>query len=192
MKRFRIWSIVFMLSCFGVGCDHLHVRRTPPHQALAPTAPAPVAPLVPPAIVLEPPVAPLLLPPPAESDTVPVPVVQPAPKKKYKHRVHPHQKKKIVTDNADVAADNPSPLGMLSAGDSSANPALRQQTVKLIASTESRLKTISRRVAANRHDTLTQVQDFLAQAKKALDINDLQGAQTLATKAKILVDEMLR
>lgn len=192
MKRFRIWSTVVVFSCLGVGCSRLRPKAKVPAQAKAPTAPAAVLPDVLPAIVLQAPTAPLLLPPPTpEPEAEPV-AVQPTPKKKRSRRVHSLQKKKIVTDNAEVAADNPSPMGQLSAGDSSTNPALREQTVKLIATTEGRLSAVNSSIASNKHDTISQIQGFLAQAKKALDINDLQGAQTLATKAKILVDEMLR
>ncbi len=190
MKSFCLWSTVFVLSCFGVGCSRLHLRHTPPPKVMAPTlpAPAPQPVTLAPALII--PVFQLPL------QLAPEPIVQPAPvkptpKKTRARKVYPRQKKKIVTDNADVPS-NSSPIGQLFAGDSSANPALRQQTLKLIASTEYRLKTVSNRVAANKHDTIAQIHGFLAQAQQALEINDLQGAQTLATKAKILVDELLR
>lgn len=193
MKRFSIWSTALVFSGFGVGCNQVHPRVTPPPQAQAPTEPAPQA--VAPAPVVTPPVAPA----PAAQAPAPTPVfvpphmqLQPPPQKKIVRKSPPRVKKKIILDYTVHPNPDASPIGRLSAGDSAGSAVLRQKTVQLIASTESRLKTVSSRVASNKHDTITQIHGFLAQARKALDINDLQGAQTLATKAKILVDEMLR
>jgi hypothetical protein len=135
----------------------------------------------------------------------------PTPKHKKAHSSNGRRKqnKKVVTDNAAAkpaaggaaqTASNGtptttpavSPIGQLSADDSSGNPALRQQTIDLISSTEKRLKTVNSKLAASRQETMVQVQSFLTQAKQALEFNDLQGANTLATKAKILVDELLK
>lgn len=211
MKFSHVCSVVLVLSCAGVGCNRLHRHKlTPLPQAQAPTVPAqntqPVTP---------PPAAPAPAPVETAPSTTPAPApeTQPAPKPKRKkihsNKGHRKQNKKVVTDNAaakpaagglaqtasngaSTATPAASPIGQLSADDSSGNPALRQQTIDLISSTEKRLKTVNSKLAASRQETMVQVQSFLTQAKQALEINDLQGANTLATKAKILVDELLK
>jgi len=206
MKFFRISSavMVMVLCGMGEGCSWLHhAKATPPPQAQAPAPPTeatqPATPLTAPT-----PTLPQLGPEPTVVQATTPP---PTPKKTHPHKNH----KKIVTDNTagksapeapgttQTVATNgtseaaaASPIGQLSAGDSTDNPALRQQTVDLIASTEKQLKTVEGNLAATKHDTIVQIQSFLKQAKQALEINDLAGANTLATKAKILVDELLK
>ena len=194
MKSFWIGLILLVALSSGVGCSRLHLpfRKSTPHQAQAPAIkPKPVAPapVVAPAPPAPSPVPPAPLPTP---ETNPAP---PKPKKTHVLRHHAKPTKKIVTDSATPAngtSEATSPIGLLSAGDSSENPALRQQTMVLIASAERRLKTVNANIAASKRTTLAQIHLFLTQARQALVINDLQGANTLATKAKILVDELLR
>ncbi len=83
-------------------------------------------------------------------------------------------------------------LGQLSADDAAANPHENLQTQGLIQYTEDRLKKISSVQQAEHKDAIAQVTSFLAQAKQALGMNDVVGAQTLANKAKILLDELLK
>jgi len=193
MKSFCIGSAILVLSCAGVGCSRLHPKAMPPPQAQAPVAPAQSAPPIPSSALA--PVSPASAPP------TPTPQAKPAsPKPKKLHtsvkRSSPNKKNSAnpthapsTPGTADAAT---SPIGLLSAGDSSETPALRQQTANLIAATENRLKTVSLNLATNKQDTMAQIHLFLTQAKQALAINDLQGANTLATKAKILVDELLK
>ncbi len=194
MKSFWIGLILLVALSSGVGCSRLHLpfRKSTPHQAQAPVVqPKPVtpAPVVAPAPVVPAPAppAPVLAP-----ETVPT---TPKPKKTHVRTHHAKLPKKIVTDSAtpaNGASAASSPIGLLSAGDSSENPDLRQQTLVLIASAERRLKTVNATIAASKRTTIAQIHLFLTQARQALAINDLQGANTLATKAKILVDELLK
>jgi enamine deaminase RidA (YjgF/YER057c/UK114 family) len=94
---------------------------------------------------------------------------------------------------AEPAASSGSALvGQLSAADSGDNPNHTVQTERLIQSTETLLKKVSPQRQAQHKDDVAQVNSFLAQAKQALNMNDLVGAQTLANKAKIMVDELLK
>jgi len=204
MKSSFIWAVLLVLSCAGVGCSRMHPKAAPPPQAQAPDAvtentppPAPT-PITPPVLPPAPEVAVTLGTPPSANS-----------RKTRSDKNHVKQNRHIVTDNPGAksapgtqaagdqaagqsAADASSPIGQLSAGDSTDNPALRQGIVSLIASTEKRLKTVDSSIAATRHGTIAQIQLFLKQANQALAINDLQGANTLATKARILVDELLK
>lgn len=81
---------------------------------------------------------------------------------------------------------------MLSADDSATNPDQTTQTRNLIRYTEDRLKSVSPQRQEQHKDTVAQIGSFLAQARQALSTNDQVGAQTLANKAKILVDELLK
>jgi hypothetical protein len=142
------------------------------------------------------------LPEDATEQTVVLGQPEPAPQPKKTYTAKRPSKQIITNDigtkpapSTETASDGTgalSPIGQLSAGDSSDNPALRQETTELIASTEKRFKTVDSNIAANKHDTIVQIASFLKQAKQAMAINDLQGANTLATKAKILVDELLK
>ena len=82
-------------------------------------------------------------------------------------------------------------LGQLSAADD-ASPSQNVQTKQLIEETESRLKQISAEQQSKHKEDIVQVTSFLTQAKQAWEMNDLVGAQTLANKAKILLDELLK
>ena len=79
-------------------------------------------------------------------------------------------------------------LGQLSAGD----PApLRQQTEDLLRSQQRRLNAISPAIAALHSQQIEQARLFLKQADDAWQKSDVDGAHTLATKAKVLLDEVL-
>jgi hypothetical protein len=86
----------------------------------------------------------------------------------------------------------PSPIGNLSAGDTSGSSQLRQETTELIASSERRLGSIHRSLTTDEQTTVAQVRKFLDQAQQAMKSQDLEAAHTLATKAKLLLDELLK
>lgn len=184
MKRFGVGLAILALS-WTTGCSHLPWRKTPPPKAQAPAIvpkPAPPAPVPAPAP------KPVVPPPPAPA---PAPAAAPKPVKKHVyHHKHKSVAKPATTTTAPPAPQANSLAGMLSEGDAAGNPALRKQTSALIATTERRLQLLPPARAASRKNTVTQVRLFLSQARQALAMNDLQGANTLATKAKILVDEL--
>lgn len=135
------------------------------------------------------------------------PVAPPPPPKKAKpervrhHRTHrtepePAPAKTEPADNNTAPAPAAAPtaasvLGQLSTDDA-ANSHQSEQTKRLIDSTEERMKHISTEQQEKHKDALVQVSSFLAQARQAWSTSDLVGAQTLANKAKILLDEILK
>ena len=80
-----------------------------------------------------------------------------------------------------------SAIGQLSSGD----PAdLRQQTQASIAATERGLNGINRTLNDQEQKTAEHIREFLKQAKAALTSGDVDGANTLAAKAKVLLAEL--
>jgi hypothetical protein len=81
----------------------------------------------------------------------------------------------------------PIELGQLTAGDT----APRQETEDLLRSQQRRLSAISPAIAALHSQQVEQARLFLKQADDAWQKSDVDGARTLATKAKVLLDEVL-
>lgn len=201
MRYLRLFSVLF-LSAFAItGCHRRRAQVLPPHQAQAPI------------VTTLPPIPPLTFPdvevakPKPVTPVVPVVAPEPPPPKKTervhhrrtRHKAEPETTAAASTDNSSSpASENSQPvsaasaLGQLSADDATVNPHQNVQTQSLIEETESRLKKISSAQQAAHKDDIVQVSSFLTQAKQALGMNDIVGAQTLANKAKILLDELLK
>jgi hypothetical protein len=67
---------------------------------------------------------------------------------------------------------------------------MRQTTDDSIASTEKALNGITRKLNDQEQKTAAQIHEFLKQARDALTSGDVDGAHTLALKAKVLLDEL--
>ena len=157
------------------------------------TRPAPIQPLAPPIQTSLPlvEIATLELPPsivvipakPIYNLKVPaVPIEKPARHRRWSN--------KSAEETTEVAA-NPAPtapaIGELSSGD----PAnFRHQTEDSIASIERGLNGINRPLDDSEQTTADHIREFLKQAKTALNSGDIDGAHTLAVKAKVLLDEL--
>jgi hypothetical protein len=104
---------------------------------------------------------------------------------------------KNAADTAQQAANNTPPapaetpavsaIGQLSTGNSSDS---RQQTLDSIAATERGLNGINRTLNDQEQKTAAHIREFLKQAREALGSGDLDGASTLAAKAKVLLGEL--
>jgi len=188
---------------------HKKNSATPPPQAQAPSAPA--------AVDNPPPGAePKPVPPPSEPAAVepappPPPVAETKPAEPVKRRkTKPSPSTPMPADAASTpatagqpgAAANPSTtasatppptesaIGQLSAGDESSSGATKDEAVNLIASTERRLKAITRPLSPAEQQTANKVRTFLEQARQALHSQDIAAAHTLAIKANLLLDEL--
>jgi hypothetical protein len=84
------------------------------------------------------------------------------------------------------------PIGQLSSGEGGAGSQKRRETSDLINNTEQGLNNIKRTLSASEQETAAQIRVYLKQAKKALTVDDLDGASTLATKAKVLLEELTK
>lgn len=96
---------------------------------------------------------------------------------------------------SDVAANGEpaaaSPIGELSTtGSAPGQTQSRKETSDLITNTENGLNGIKRALSSQEQETANQIKTFLAKAREALSNNDVDGAFTLATKAKVLLDEL--
>jgi ribosomal protein S20 len=83
-----------------------------------------------------------------------------------------------------------SAIGQLSMGGEPYD--LQQQTANSIAATERSLNSITRRLSDQEQKTAVHIREFLKKAREALATGDTDGAHTLAAKAKVLLDEILR
>ncbi len=109
---------------------------------------------------------------------------------KLEPRRRPRRRMPIAAKPAEVA-ETPdtgvSALGQLSSGDPGD---LRQQTQNSIDNTERGLRNIHQNLSAQDQRIIEHIQEFLKQAKKALAAGDVDGASTLANKAKVLLAEV--
>jgi hypothetical protein len=80
-----------------------------------------------------------------------------------------------------------SAIGQLSSGNSSA---AQQQTLESITATERGLNGINRTLSDQDQKTAARIREFLKQAREALATGDVDGASTLAAKAKVLLSEL--
>ena len=85
-----------------------------------------------------------------------------------------------------------SPIGQLTTSDPSSSAQSRRETAELIAKTEDGVKGIKRSLSAQEQETVNQIKTFLDKARQALGTDDVDGAHTLATKAKVLLDELAK
>lgn len=80
-----------------------------------------------------------------------------------------------------------SAIGQLSSGE----PAdVRSNTLASIAATERNLKSIRRPLSEQEQKIAAHIREYLKQAQRALNSGDLEGANTLAAKAGVLLKEL--
>ena len=176
--RLRLTSAFCLLLLIGAtGCAHKkRLKSALPVGVLAPVElePAPV--------------------PNTEIATLPPPQLQPlppppAPKPAPRRRSAP---KEEVPPPAQVASNvTPAPLalGALTAGGDT-TPESQQQARDLIASILKRVSDLPANIATAEKKQVRQIRNFLDQAQQALNGGDAQGAINLATKAKVLLDDL--
>jgi hypothetical protein len=101
----------------------------------------------------------------------------------------PIKRKRPAGDVQQAATESPgvSAIGQLSSGDL---PDEWRQTVDSITATENGLNNIHRTLSTQERKTAAQIRQFLKQAKQALASGDVDGAQTLVAKAKVLLKEL--
>lgn len=207
MRHLRLFSVSFLLTIGIAGCHRRQVRVVPPPQVQAPI------------VATLPPMPPLTLPDVELAKATPAkPTAQPAApvktekkqvaRKRHRRSLHKPPLEKSESGAAGSAATNSAPtetappsespatspktavLGQLSADDAAAAPDQKEQTRRIIQRTENRLKRLSSAERATHKNDIAQVDSFLKQAEQAWSMNDLVGAQTLANKAKILMDDL--
>lgn len=190
--KYALWLLALMPLVQG--CDQKKPKAqtqtlAPPIVDIPPTQPVTVSPAD--------------LPPPVIGDTEPKPAPAETASKPAEPAKKPvHHPKKPATPAANTPAAtqeaanvNPAPagapavsaIGQLSAGDSGD---LRTVTEDTIASTEKGVNGIGRTLNDTETKTAAQIREFLKQAREALHTGDVDGAHTLAVKAKVLLTEL--
>jgi hypothetical protein len=102
-----------------------------------------------------------------------------------------------ITESAKVTAPTPTgdtaeptQIGQFTAGPTQDADESRRQASSLIQNTERGINSLRRNLSAEQTKTATQIRNFLSQAQRAIHNGDVDGAYTLATKAKLLLDEL--
>lgn len=177
--------LLLLTGCFHKAEQAQNQPLAPPVVDTPPPAPSPAPKDLPPPVVTV---------PPAQSAPENTNQANP-PERPAKHTVHntkPQTRQESkpeakTTEQASNKVPAVPAIGQLSAGDPSA---LRNQTEDSIASTEHGLKDLNRQLNDQEQKTVAQIKEFLKQARTALTTGDVDGAHTLALKAKVLLGEI--
>lgn len=183
MKLLSVRNTAWLLPFLLTACFHRH--HSVQDQQLAPSLPQSQA-----QETVS--TAPVDLPPSATTiPTQPLQTAQapserkPRPHRRYRRRVAAADKPQ------EVAASEPPPvvsaIGQLSSGDPVDS---RRQTEDTILAIEKGLGNIHRPLSTAQQKTADHIREFLKQARTALASGDVDGAHTLAAKAKVLLTEL--
>jgi len=131
-----------------------------------------------------------------EDDIEPVPEPEVAPlqwpeppRPPVRRRAPPHEDAGAAQPNEPTAPELT--IGMLSPG-GEASAQSQQQARDLIGSVDRRVASLPARIANAQKPQVRKVRYYLDQAKQALNTGDADGAANLATKARVMVDELER
>ena len=198
MKQY-LTRIVCLLSLAITACSHRQQAQNQPSLA-PPIEDAPLA---------KPDTAPKDLPPvvvtpatPKPADTAGTqPTNQPKPAQKHKKPKPPAQAATTQTPDKPADPDKPAtpPANQEALGGTGA-PAIgvissggpdRSETENSLNNTQHSLDTLNRKLSDQEEKTKAQILEYIKQARAALTTNDLDGAKNLATKAKLLLNELI-
>jgi type IV secretory pathway VirB10-like protein len=171
--------------CFGANGCWLHRTKVAPQPPPLPPTTVALVPAPEPAT-------------PPQIPTVPL-AATPLPTKPVQPRVKKPKKVEPADSGAPVqmaSAVTPAPpdanlIGSLTAGGAAA-PAEQVKAAEAITAVEKRLGGLPASTLEAQKDGVTRVRSFLRQAHEALNSGDADGALTLATKAKVLLDDLLK
>ena len=175
-------NAAWLLPLFLSACLHSHKPQPQQNQILVPTNEN----LPKPAVAH----------PELSASTVTIPDEPLATESNVKQEPIPPAKRKKPAKNTQQAASAPpaapespgvSAIGELSSGDPSDE---RRETDESIASTERGLNGLGRSLSAQEQKTAGQIREYIKQAREALLSGDMDGAKTLAAKAKALLTEL--
>ena len=170
-----------LLSLGLAGCPH-KTHWAPPSSTLAPVEPEPL-----PQTSAEPMIA-AISPP----EWIPLESVEDVPKRPVRRRPVPNPARDATPLPPTQVAGAPEAelaIGSLSSGGDS-TPQTRQQARELLSTIHRRVLALPHSVVTQQKAQIRQVTSFLKQAQQALDSGDAEGAVTLATKARLLMDDI--
>jgi hypothetical protein len=194
--------IACLLSLVLTACSHRQQAQNQP--PLAP--PIEDAPLTKPDTAPKDLPPPVVTPPPNQPAASTKPQDQPKPVPKH-HKPKPPAASTSTTQTADKPADPAKPatppanqevaanettgvsaIGHITTGGTADS---RTETENTLNSTEHSLSTLNRKLTDQEEKTAAQIKEYIKQARTALASNDLDGAKNLATKAKLLLNELI-
>ena len=159
------------------------------HQTVVPAVPPPHAPVEPVKVPSEP-KAPLLETPQVRMPPIPIAAAASRPKREKK-RPAKVAAAPAMPETAPAPAARPADansIGTLTAG-APADPQTKQDATDLIAAIEKRLNALPPQMDEAQKAQISKVRNFWRDAQEALKSGDAEGAMTLATKAKLLLDD---
>ena len=184
-KGVRAGTLTLLLG--AAGCRH---KPAPVVLQVPPPSPVPLEPAP------EPKNPPLVASVPTQPIPLPRVTVPPPkkPKKVKKAAPTPTPAVQVAVANvppnpAAAAPDPSSAIGALTPGGEQV-PERHQQAVELIAANDKRVSGLSAEFREKQKEQLIRVQNFQKQAQTALAAGDAEGASILATKAKVLLDDL--
>lgn len=103
----------------------------------------------------------------------------------------PTRHKKPANSNTQIAtAAAPAPVPAVGNLGTNDPPNVRQSTDALIEQTEKTLNGITRKLNDQEAKTAAQIREYIKHAREEIVAGDIDGANNLATKAKLLLDEL--
>jgi hypothetical protein len=184
-------AALLLLTAFLAGCRH-KTKVTPPPAAQAPVLPVSQSTKNLPPPKMPPPELPAVG-PASPATTPPKPKPHKSPRHRIKHTESaPAPAKNQEPTAASNGATDMTPIGQITEAGGSTNTPRRNQILDEINSTEKGLNDIKRTLSKDEQTTAAQIRTFLAKARDALNQEDLDGAHTLVTKAKVLLDELTK
>ncbi len=174
---------VLLMGCF-------HQQQAPP---LAPQAKTPNIYVPPPTEAKLPPMQSGDT-PPNLTDAKPVEAAEVKPKKRAKRQQAPPVVASAppVTAPVETPSTAPATLGALAPGGGNANPKQQQEVMAKIGAVEKRINDLPGATVDREQKQITKVRQFLKEASDALKGGDAEGAEILATKADLLMDDLMK
>jgi hypothetical protein len=186
-------NVAWLLPLFLTACLHLHKPQQQQSQVLAPpNENLPKPPLMHPelsASTVTIPDEPLATDSDVKQEPIP-PVKHKKPVKSSTQQAASANSQQAASVPPPVAAESPSvsAIGDLSSGGDPSDQ--RRETDETIASTERGLNGLGRTLNDQEQKTAAQIREYIKQAREALLSGDMDGAKTLAAKAKALLTEL--
>ncbi len=97
---------------------------------------------------------------------------------------------KVTAPTPTGDTTQPTSIGQITAGPTQDADASKNQASDLIQNTQRGVNSLHRSLSSDQEKTVAQIRSFLTQAQRAIHNGDVDGAYTLATKAKLLLDEL--
>ena len=200
MKTFRLnlaAAGVLLLALIVSGCEHkkpvLVMPQEPPPMATPQATPTPA----------EAEAQPAQQPPEAQPTATPAEQAKTAEKTKPKHTRHaagkkPGEKPEVAHNNPRKIipaepAPTPAQTGQISPGPTPSDTAHSQtSTDQLLQGAEANLNGITRTLSKDEEAMRAQIREFIKQSRTATTENDPARAHTLAVKARLLSDELVK